>query len=104
MLKRLIDSGPTLDSSEASRVERDHSPRAALHVEPADVLPVAAVRRLRLDDYPENPAELVEVVDVERAEVGLERAKDIADRNPQGLRLLAVDFEPAAAAHLPGRC
>ena len=35
--------------------------------------------------------EFVELIDIGRADIGRQRGKDIADRDPQGFRLVSID-------------
>src|SRR6185437_10132429 len=53
----------------------------------------AAILGVSLDVHLPRPAVLVEVVDVERAEVDLERVEDLGDRDAHELDLVAVDVE-----------
>jgi len=52
------------------------------------------VRRVGLHVHLEHAAELVELVDVARAEIGGERREHVAHRDPQALRLGAVHDQP----------
>ena len=54
----------------------------------------AAVGGVGLEDDVPHPAVLVELADRDRAELGLQGAVDILDRNPEKHRLRAVDFGP----------
>ena len=63
---------------------------------------LVAEARVGLDVDLPGPAELVEVVDVVRAQVDLQRVEDVADRHAQGHALGAVDVEVQPGRVGPG--
>ena len=75
------------------RGQLDHLPLVVPHLKLADVAGVAAEALIGLDVHLPRPAELVEVVDVVRAQVDLERVEELADRHAQGHALGPVDVE-----------
>ncbi len=58
----------------------------------AHVFGIGAETRVRLRNHSKGPAVEVQVIDVERAELRLERRKNIFDRHIQHLRLRSVDI------------
>ena len=68
--------GPSRFSTSDERAQRDHLALLVADLEPADVLGLEPEPLVGLDPDLVGPAELVEVVDVGRAERRLERAED----------------------------
>ena len=60
--------------------------------------------RVGLDVHLPGPAELVEVVDVVRAEVDLQGVEDVADLHAQGHALGPVDVQVEPGRVRPGNC
>ncbi len=101
----MIDCGPTCHHRwrAACRAGRAARLRPAVRSWPGGSRPgtssrrmslgVAAEPRVGLDAHLVGPAELVEVVDVGRAEVRLERAEDVVQLHAHPLGLLAVDVQ-----------
>ena len=75
------------------RAQPDHLPLGAPHLELPDIADPVAEPLVGLDVHLPGPAELVEVVDVVRAQVELQRVEDVADRHAQGHALGPVDVE-----------
>ena len=75
------------------RAEPDHLALVVAHLELQDVGHFVAKLLIGLDVDLPGPAELVEVVDVERAEIDLQRVEHVADGNAQGHALGAVHVE-----------
>ena len=75
-----------------------HLPARRADLEPADIRQRVARRWLRLGDDPEGTAEQVEIVDVGRAEIGTERAVDLARLDPEQLGAITVDVRLDARA------
>ena len=71
--------------------ERDHLAFGATDIEMVDIGRCPAEPGFGLEHDPVGPAELVEVVDVESAEIGLERLEYVAWRNAEGLYLVPVE-------------
>jgi hypothetical protein len=73
------------------RGQRDHLALGISHVEAPDVLGLGARPLVGLHEDAVDAPVLVEVVDVERAQVDLQRRGDVGDRDAEGLGLGAVD-------------
>ena len=73
--------------------DRHHRAAAAAHIDTIDVLDRIAELRLGLDIDLPGAAEQVEIVDVKSAKRRLQRVEDVADLDPEHLRLVAVDVE-----------
>src|SRR5205814_896406 len=71
----------------------DHLPLVVLHLELPDVPHPVAVAGVGLDVDLPGSAELVEVVDVEAAQVILERIEHIADLHAQRHALAAINLQ-----------
>ena len=76
------------------RGQRDHLAVARPRVQPGDVGRGLAVWRVGLQDHVPDAAVLVELADLDRAELGLQGAVHILHRHPEQHRLGAVDFGP----------
>jgi hypothetical protein len=70
-----------------------HTAGAVADVDLPEILDAGAVVLLALDIDLPNAAEQVEVVDVDAAERRLQCGEHVGHRQPQRLRLLAVDIE-----------
>ncbi len=75
------------------RAQQDHLPLVVAHLELANSLDLVAEARIGLEIDLPGPAELVEVVDVVRSEVDLQRIEDLVQRHAQGQALGTVDVE-----------
>ena len=75
------------------RAERHQRAGRAADLEPQDVVAVEAEALVGLGADLVDAAEEVEVVDVGRAEIDLQRVEDVRQRHVQHLRLGAVDLE-----------
>ncbi len=75
------------------RRERHDSARRRVDVDVLQVSDHRAIRRVGLNEDAIGPIEVIEVIDVERAEVDLERVEDVAERNAERFRLLAIDID-----------
>ncbi len=75
------------------RAERHGLACRVAHADLEDVLRIVAMRRVRLRDDAERASEQVEVVDVGRADIDLQRRKYVGDVDAEELRLGAVDVE-----------
>ena len=75
MLYRVSTSGPLISRTSATAPSGHHRPARVPHPQPADVVLLVAVLRLGLGDHLPGSAEEVEVVDVERAQVDLQRLR-----------------------------
>ena len=73
--------------------DRHHRAAAAAHIDTIDVLDRIAELRLGLDIDLPSAAEQVEIVYVKSAKRRLQRVEDVADLDPEHLRLVAVDVE-----------
>ncbi|KWT85151.1 hypothetical protein APY03_3954 [Variovorax sp. WDL1] len=71
--------------------QRHHLARGGAHLQQADVLRPGAVRRIRLHPHAVGPAELVEVVRIQAAQVDLHGVEDVLHRHAELARLGAVD-------------
>ena len=84
-------TGPVMSRSRATVFKGTISPAAVADLQLAHLLGRAAERAVGLElDLP-GAAELVEVVDVQRAHVDLQRVEDVADAHAHRLDLDAVD-------------
>ena len=71
--------------------ERHHRPAARAHVVALDVAGIRPELLIGLHVDAIRPVVEVEVVHVRRAEQNLHRVRDVAERHPEALRLLAID-------------
>ena len=81
------------------RAERDHVALAVAHHQVLDVARRQAELRIRLRIDLEGAAELVELVDVGRAQVGRQRREDLVGRDVQGLGLDPVHLDVELRHH-----
>ena len=95
-------TGPLVLLHVQQRGQPDHLPLVVPHLKLPDVAGVAAEPLIGLDVHLPGPAELVEVVDVVRAQVDLERVEELADRHAQGHALGPVDLEVQPGRVRPG--
>ena len=75
------------------RAQRDHLPPLVPDLEQVDVLDPVAVPTLGLDGDLPVPAEIVEAVDVERAQVHRQRLVHVIERDAQARDLGPVDIQ-----------
>ncbi|MNX87662.1 hypothetical protein D3C86_1195940 [compost metagenome] len=74
------------------RRKRDHLTRCGANLQAADIFRMGAELRIRLHTHAVCPPEGVEVVDIERTQIDLQRLEDVADRNAQLLGLGAIEI------------
>ena len=74
------------------RADRHHLARRVARFQPRDVLRVLPETAVGLRDHLVGAAEIVEVVDILRAEIDLQRVEDVGRRQPDLLGLLAIDI------------
>ena len=72
--------------------QRRHLAISTSRVKPGDICGAAAVGSLGLKDNIPDPAVLVVLADLDRTELGLQRAVNIIYRNAEEHRLGTVDF------------
>ena len=83
--------GPADVAEGRDRAERHHRALVAARLQPADLAQLLAERSIGLGRDPEGAAEQVEVVDVDRADIDLERFEHLLGRDAEHLRLHPVD-------------
>ena len=86
-----IGSGTRCDGDK--RRQRQHVPGRVTHLQAADGFGLHAVVRIGLGSHLVGAAEPVEVVDVQRTEVDLQRLEHIRQSHPLALDLGAVDID-----------
>ncbi len=74
------------------RGKRDHLTGGRAYLQAADIFGMGAELRICLHTHAVCPPEGVEVVDIKRAQIDLQRLEDVADRNTQLLGLGAVEI------------
>ena len=84
-------TGPLISRDVDQRAQRHHLAVLVADLDQVDVLDAVAEAALGLDGDLPVPAELVEAVDVERAEVNLQGLVDVVERHAQRVDLGAVD-------------
>ena len=72
-------------------VQRNHLARVGAHVVTVQVACIHAERLVGLHEHAIGAVVVIEVVDVLRAHEDVERCRNLRERNPHRLRLLAVD-------------
>ena len=70
---------------------RHHIVVLAAHIEVEQIVGLQAELRIGLRIDLQRETEFVELIDVGRADIGGQGREDVADRNPQGLRSVAID-------------
>ena len=71
----------------------DHLAVFVAHIELADIVGAAAPVRLGLDIDPVDPAELIEIVHVVGADIGVQHGEDVVDADTFDLGTLAIDID-----------
>ena len=74
------------------RADRHHLSGGVARLEPGDVLRIAPIAAVRLRDHLVRSAEIIEVVDVLRTEIDLQRREHVGRRQADLLGLLAIDI------------
>ncbi len=101
-MHHLLGTIPALDGDE--RPERHHVATRVACVQTPDLFRLRSELRLRLNIHLIRSAETIEVVDVERAEVDLERVEEVAELDAVGLGALTIDVGvDLRDAHLEAR-
>ena len=95
-------TGPLVFRTSMQRGQLDHLALVVSDLKLTDVAGVAAEALIGLDIYLPRPAELVEVVDVVRSQIDLQRVEELADRHAQGHAFGPVDVEIQPGRICPG--
>ena len=75
MLYRVKTNGPGSSRHLGQRAQRDHLPVQVADLQPLDVLDLVPKLVVALDDHLPGAAEEVEIIDIDRAQVDLQRSK-----------------------------
>ena len=89
----MIITGPLTSRTEATLPSGTIPPLLVAHLQPRQVVDLLAEVGVALDVDLPGAAEPVEVVDVQRAQVDLQRVEQLGDRDAHQLGLVAVDVQ-----------
>ena len=93
LLYRITNTGPAESRTRITEPSGTIWPVAVANLQQLQALDVLAELALGLHVHLPDAAELVELVDVDRAHVGVERREDVAQRDAHLLHRVAVDVE-----------
>ena len=88
-----MKNGPPMLSTEAIAPIGNHRSLLVANLQAAHVLRFHAVFRIGLGVYLPGSTELIEIVDVEAAEVNLQRLEDVTKRDAHRFTLRPIDID-----------